>query len=120
MRSVSLIFSALICLSLTTYAQESLPLETEQILSEHYPPSPGEQEWFSDQTQLADEQTQELMRLTEENQQLRQQLQQRQHTSAWFTEQQRWFALGAGCSLLSALVGAYLRGSRRKRSEWIN
>lgn len=64
----------------------------------------------------------QLQRLREENQRLRQQLRENQTPirSGPLSEEQTWFALGAGLSLTSLLVGALLRGRRKTRREWIN
>ena len=64
----------------------------------------------------------QLQRLRQDNQRLRQQLKdsQSQARRGLLSEEQTWFALGAGLSLVSVLVGALLRGRRRTRREWIN
>ena len=66
--------------------------------------------------------TAQLQRLTQENQRLRRQLkaQEVQTPKALLSESQRWFALGAGVSLGSLLVGALLRGKRRPQTQWTN
>jgi SH3 domain protein len=64
----------------------------------------------------------QLQRLRQENQRLRLQLKESQarQQPGMLSEEQTWFALGAGLSLLSVLVGALLRGRRKTRREWIN
>jgi len=64
----------------------------------------------------------QLQRLRQENQRLRLQLKesQAQTQPKLLSEEQTWFALGAGLSLISVLVGAVLRGRRKTRREWIN
>ncbi|MGQ7957227.1 translation initiation factor 2 (IF-2, GTPase) [Pseudomonas sp. SP16.1] len=64
----------------------------------------------------------QLQRLRQDNQRLRQQLKESQSQArrGLLSEEQTWFALGAGLSLVSVLVGALLRGRRRTRREWIN
>ncbi|MFI8747775.1 translation initiation factor 2 (IF-2, GTPase) [Pseudomonas sp. NPDC077186] len=64
----------------------------------------------------------QLQRLRQENQRLRLQLKESQarQQPGLLSEEQTWFALGAGLSLLSVLVGALLRGRRKTRREWIN
>ena len=64
----------------------------------------------------------QLQRMREDNQRLRQQLKESQSQTqrGLLSEEQTWFALGAGLSLVSVLVGALLRGRRRTRREWIN
>ena len=66
--------------------------------------------------------TAQLQRMREDNQRLRQQLKESQSQTqrGLLSEEQTWFALGAGLSLVSVLVGALLRGRRRTRREWIN
>ena len=64
----------------------------------------------------------QLQRLRQENQRLRLQLKESlaRQQPGLLSEEQTWFALGAGLSLLSMLVGALLRGRRKTRREWIN
>ena len=64
----------------------------------------------------------QLQRLRQENQRLRLQLKESQarQQPGMLSEEQTWFALGTGLSLLSVLVGALLRGRRKTRREWIN
>ncbi|RMH84907.1 translation initiation factor 2 (IF-2, GTPase) [Pseudomonas sp. AOB-7] len=64
----------------------------------------------------------QMQRLRQENQRLRLQLKESQarQQPGLLSEEQTWFALGAGLSLLSVLVGALLRGRRKTRREWIN
>lgn len=64
----------------------------------------------------------QLQRLRQENQRLRLQFKESQarQQPGLLSEEQTWFALGAGLSLLSVLVGALLRGRRKTRREWIN
>lgn len=64
----------------------------------------------------------QLRRLRQENQRLKLQLKKSQAESPThlLSEQQTWFAIGAGAGLLGVLIGALLRGNRRTRREWIN
>ncbi|HUE91208.1 translation initiation factor 2 [Pseudomonas sp.] len=64
----------------------------------------------------------QLQRLRQENQRLKLQLKkaQAQAPQPLISEQQRWFAIGAGAGLLGVIIGALLRGSRRSRREWLN
>ncbi len=64
----------------------------------------------------------QLQRLRQENQRLKLQLKkaQAQAPQQLVSEQQRWFAIGAGAGLLGVIIGALLRGSRRSRREWLN
>lgn len=61
-------------------------------------------------------------RLRQENQRLQLQLEQAQADAPepLLSQRQMWFVIGAGTALISVLIGAILRGSRRKRREWIN
>lgn len=64
----------------------------------------------------------QLQRLRQENQRLKLQLKkaQAQAPQQLLSEQQMWFAVGAGASLLGVIIGALLRGKRRSRREWLN
>ncbi|WP_439858895.1 translation initiation factor 2 [Pseudomonas sp. MBLB4136] len=64
----------------------------------------------------------QVRRLRQENQRLKLQLKKAQADSPvrLLSEQQTWFAAGAGAGLLGVLIGALLRGNRRTRREWIN
>ncbi|VXC62303.1 conserved exported hypothetical protein [Pseudomonas sp. 8Z] len=61
-------------------------------------------------------------RLRQENQRLRLQLKesQAQVQPGFLSEEQTWFAIGGGVSLISMLFGALLRGQRKTRRDWIN
>ncbi|MBE7375550.1 hypothetical protein [Pseudomonas lopnurensis] len=62
-----------------------------------------------------------LLRLREENQRLRLQLQAEQAkvAPALLTEQQRWFVVGGGVGVVSFLLGLLVTRDRRRR-QWIN
>ncbi|UTW07456.1 translation initiation factor 2 [Pseudomonas benzenivorans] len=64
----------------------------------------------------------QLQRLRQENQRLKLQLKKTQADTParLLSEQQTWFAVGAGAGLLGVILGAMLRGNRRTRREWIN
>ncbi|MES2821483.1 MAG: hypothetical protein V4812_21115 [Pseudomonadota bacterium] len=64
----------------------------------------------------------QLLRLRQDNQRLKLQLREAQagQPPRLLSEQQRWFAIGAGVALLGTLFGALLRGKRRSRSQWAN
>jgi hypothetical protein len=64
----------------------------------------------------------QLQRLRQENQRLKLQLKkvQAQAPQQLLSEQQMWFVVGAGASLLGVIIGALLRGKRRSRREWLN
>lgn len=64
----------------------------------------------------------QLQRLRQENQRLKLQLKttQAEAPGRLLSDQQQWFAVGAGAALLGVILGALLRGKRRSRREWIN
>jgi septal ring factor EnvC (AmiA/AmiB activator) len=64
----------------------------------------------------------QLQRLRQENQRLKLQLKtvQAGAPGRLLNDQQMWFAVGAGAALLGVILGALLRGNRRRRREWIN
>lgn len=74
------------------------------------------------QASTGERETAQLQRLRQENQRLKLQLKEAQSSApqGLLSEQQMWFAVGAGAGLLGVLIGAMLRGSRRSRREWIN
>jgi SH3 domain protein len=64
----------------------------------------------------------ETQRLRQDNQRLKLQLKTAQAAvpERVVSEQQMWFAIGAGSTLSGVLVGALLRSGRRSRREWLN
>jgi len=66
--------------------------------------------------------TVQLQRLRQENQRLKLQLKKAQASAPQplISEQQMWFATGAGAGLLGVIIGALLRPGRRSRREWLN
>ena len=64
----------------------------------------------------------QLQRLRQDNQRLKLELKKNQASAPkpLISEQQMWFATGAGAGLLGVLIGALLRGGRRARREWLN
>ncbi|MFZ6046398.1 hypothetical protein ACFW0H_09760 [Pseudomonas sp. CR3202] len=64
----------------------------------------------------------QLARLRQENQRLKLQLEEVRALQAprLLSEQQTWFAVGAGVALLSLVTGLIARGGRRQRRQWIN
>ncbi|MHA6493845.1 translation initiation factor 2 [Pseudomonas borbori] len=64
----------------------------------------------------------QLQRLRQENQRLKLRLKEALAAAPerLVSEQQLWFAIGAGASLLGVIIGALLRGGRRSRREWLN
>lgn len=70
----------------------------------------------------ADErETVQLQRLRQDNQRLKMELKKHQASvpQPLISEQQMWFAIGAGAGLLGVVIGAVLRRSR-SRSGWTN
>ncbi len=74
------------------------------------------------QTNTGERETVQLQRLRQENQRLKLQLKKVQASAPQplISEQQMWFAAGAGAGLLGVIIGAVLRRGRRSRSEWLN
>ncbi|MBX9762056.1 MAG: translation initiation factor 2 [Pseudomonadaceae bacterium] len=62
------------------------------------------------------------LRLRQDNQRLKLELKKAQSSiaPAFISEQQMWFAIGAGAGLLGVIIGALLRRGRRSQSEWLN
>ncbi|WP_339488004.1 translation initiation factor 2 [Pseudomonas sp. EL_65y_Pfl2_R95] len=74
------------------------------------------------QAQSSERESIQLQRLRQDNQRLKLQLKtaQAQIPPPLISERQQWFAVGAGSGLLGVIIGAMLRGSRRRRREWTN
>lgn len=70
----------------------------------------------------AGRESQQLVRLRQENQELKQQVREALSSQAQspLSDIQTWYLIGAATSLLAVLMGALLRGSRKKRREWLN
>ncbi len=64
----------------------------------------------------------QLQRLRQENQRLKLQLKkaEAEAPAPLISEQQMWFAVGAGAGLLGVIIGALLRRGRRSQREWLN
>ena len=62
------------------------------------------------------------LRLRQDNQRLKLELKKAQSSiaPAFISEQQMWFAIGAGAGLVGVIIGALLRRGRRSQSEWLN
>ena len=75
---------------------------------------------LQEQNQL--QESAQVSRLRQENQRLKLQLKKVQASAPQplVSEQQMWFAIGAGAGLLGVIIGAVLRRGRRSRSEWLN
>ncbi|MGB4073061.1 translation initiation factor 2 [Pseudomonas sp.] len=74
------------------------------------------------QNSVGERETVQLQRLRQDNQRLKLQLKKTQASAPQplVSEQQTWFAIGAGAGLLGVIIGALLRRGRRSRSEWLN
>lgn len=74
------------------------------------------------QNSVGERESVQLQRLRQENQRLKLQLKKTQASAPQplISEQQTWFAIGAGAGLLGVIIGAVLRRGRRSRSEWLN
>lgn len=74
------------------------------------------------QNSVGERETVQLQRLRQDNQRLKLQLKKAQASAPQplISEQQTWFAIGAGAGLLGVIIGALLRRGRRSRSEWLN
>jgi len=64
----------------------------------------------------------QVTRLRQENQRLKLQLKevQAKQPPRLLSEQQMWFVIGGGVTLVAFALGALLRGNRKSRREWIN
>ncbi len=74
------------------------------------------------QSSASERETVQLQRLRQDNQRLKLELKKAQSSTApaFISEQQMWFAIGAGAGLLGVIIGALLRRGRRSQSEWLN
>ena len=70
----------------------------------------------------AEQENAQLARLRQDNQRLKLQLKaaQAQPPERLISEQQQWFALGAGVAFLGFILGALARGKRRSQRTWSN
>ena len=70
----------------------------------------------------AEQENAQLTRLRQDNQRLKLQLKaaQAQPPVRLISEQQQWFALGAGVAFLGFILGALARGKRRSQRTWSN
>lgn len=123
----SLLFTLLLT-SVSIQAEEALPQPLAEATAAETHVESLEQR-LNQSEQLRDEleasqanSSAQTQRLRQENQRLRLQLKesQAQVQPRLLSEEQTWFALGAGLSLISVLCGALLRGQRKTRREWIN
>lgn len=74
------------------------------------------------QSSASERENVQLQRLRQDNQRLKLELKKAQSSiaPAFISEQQMWFAIGAGAGLLGVIIGALLRRGRRSQSEWLN
>ncbi|UVJ45334.1 translation initiation factor 2 [Pseudomonas sp. LS1212] len=74
------------------------------------------------QTASNEHETALLGRLRQENQRLKLQLKEARATATprLLTDQQQWFVIGGGVTLLAALCGILASGGHRKRRQWLN
>jgi septal ring factor EnvC (AmiA/AmiB activator) len=74
------------------------------------------------QSSTSERENVQLQRLRQDNQRLKLQLKKAQASTPQplISEQQMWFATGAGAGLLGVIIGALLRSARRSRREWLN
>ena len=74
------------------------------------------------QSSANERETVQVQRLRQENQRLKLQLKKVQASAPLplISEQQLWFAIGAGAGLLGVIIGALLRSARRSRRVVLN
>ncbi|MFI8383546.1 translation initiation factor 2 [Pseudomonas sp. NPDC079086] len=133
MRPGPLFLLLTLCLPAVTQAEESPPQSlaeatTEQTqideLEQRLALSEEQREALSAELQSSSNErdTVQLQRLRQENQRLKLDLKKAQASAPkpLISEQQMWFATGAGAGLLGVIIGALLRRGRRSRSEWLN
>ncbi|MDX1299615.1 MAG: translation initiation factor 2 [Pseudomonas sp.] len=132
MRSGPLLLLLTLCLPAVVHAEESPPPLAEasstqaQIddLEQRLALSEAQREALGAQLQHAsnERETAQLQRLRQDNQRLKLALKKAQASAPQplISEQQMWFATGAGAGLLGVLIGALLRRGRGSRREWLN
>ena len=133
MRPGPLFLILTLCLPAVTQAEESPPQPLAEAtsaqtqideLEQRLALSEAQREALNTELQSTDNEreTVQLQRLRQENQRLKLDLKKIQASTPkpLISEQQMWFATGAGAGLLGVLIGAFLRRGRRSRSEWLN
>lgn len=133
MRPGPLFLLLTLCLPVAALAEENPPQPLAEAtsmqaqvdeLEQHLALSEEQREALSAelQTNTGERETVQLQRLRQENQRLKLQLKKVQASAPQplVSEQQMWFAIGAGAGLLGVIIGAVLRRGRRSRSEWLN
>ena len=128
MRHATLSLLVALCLSAPLHAQEdSAPAAEPVTPAEQAAPATPEVEQPSAELaerRVASEREQanaQLIRLRQENQRLRAQLQEEQakQPPALLTDQQQWFAVGGSVGVLGVLAGVLVSRGRRRR-QWLN
>lgn len=133
MRPGPLFLLLTLCLPAVTQAEESPPQPLAEAtsaqaqiddLEQRLAISEEQRQALSAELQSAsnEHETVQLQRLRQDNQRLKLELKKNQASAPQplISEQQMWFATGAGAGLLGVLIGALLRGGRRARREWLN
>ena len=127
-----------LCVTSAVHAEESQPLALNPVpTAQAVTPAPAtdsasqitalQQQLAESQRQLGELQsgereTAQISRLRQDNQRLKLQLKaaQAQPPERLISEQQQWFALGAGVAFLGFILGALARGKRRSQRTWSN
>lgn len=133
MRPSPLLLLLALCLPALTQAEESPPQPLAEAtsaqtqideLEQRLALSEEQREALSAELQSSsgERENVQLQRLRQENQRLKLQLKKAQASAPppLISEQQMWFATGAGAGLLGVIIGALLRRGRRSHSEWLN
>lgn len=126
-----------LCVTSAVHAEESQPLALNPVQPQAATPAPTtdsasqiaalQQQLAESQRQLGELQsgereTAQISRLRQDNQRLKLQLKQAQaeQPPRLLSEQQLWYAIGAGTALLAFVIGRLSAGGRNKRrSEWV-
>lgn len=126
-----------LCVTFAVHAEESQPLALNPVQAQVATPAVAtdsthqlaalQQQLAESQRQLGELQsgereTAQISRLRQDNQRLKLQLKQAQaeQPPRLLSEQQLWYAIGAGTALLAFIIGRLSAGGRNKRrSEWV-
>ncbi|MFZ3155538.1 translation initiation factor 2 [Pseudomonas sp.] len=125
MRPGPLFLLLTLCLPAVTQAEENPPPPLAEATSAQTPIdelAPSESRSTEGQYSASERESVQLQRLRQDNQRLKLQLKKAQASAPQplISEQQMWFATGAGAGLLGVIIGALLRPGRRSRREWLN
>lgn len=133
MRPGSLLLLLTLCLPTFSQAEESTPQPLAEAISAHAQLDELEQRLALSEEQrealtvelqssAEERESAQLQRLRQDNQRLKLELKKLQASAPQplISEQQMWFAAGAGAGLLGVIIGALLRNGRRSRREWLN